>query len=159
MSCIDETVQPIVLSVADVMQGLDMHHLEQPSMTYQTGDCGPQDSQPLSGISKRHHTEACCTGDVLTAVGADMRCVECEADGGAKVLRHVPVMSADVQSPGMDMTLWEAWYCHDGVTVFFGTSQENEDVIMVSLIVHAPPSLVTEVLAPSTSLNGLFPVR
>ena len=52
---------------------------------------------------------------------------------------------AETNPAGMDMTLWEAWYCHDGVTVFFGTSEENQDVIMVSLIVHAPPSLVTEV--------------
>jgi hypothetical protein len=47
--------------------------------------------------------------------------------------------------PGLDMSLWEAWYVQDGVTVFFGTGSENEGVIMVSLIVHAPPSLVTEV--------------
>lgn len=47
----------------------------------------------------------------------------------------------------MDMALWEAWYVQDGVTVFFGTSKENEGVIMVSLIVHAPPSLVTGVMA------------
>ncbi len=60
---------------------------------------------------------------------------------------------ADVHSPGMDMTLWEAWYCHDGVTVFFGTSEENQDVIMVSLIVHAPPSLVTEVAAQPLHLQ------
>ncbi|EIE22257.1 DUF1336-domain-containing protein [Coccomyxa subellipsoidea C-169] len=60
----------------------------------------------------------------------------------------------DVHSPGMDMTLWEAWYCHDGVTVFFGTSEENEDVIMVSLIVHAPPSLVTEVLLKNDILRS-----
>ena len=42
------------------------------------------------------------------------------------------------------MSLWEAWYSQDGVTVFFGTSAENQDVVMVSFIVHAPPNLVTE---------------
>ena len=49
-----------------------------------------------------------------------------------------------------DMSLWEAWYCQDGVTVFFGTSSENQDVIMVSFIVQAPPSLVTEVCQSHT---------
>ena len=43
------------------------------------------------------------------------------------------------------MEMWEAWYCQDGVTVFFGTNKENQDVLMVSLIVRAPPNLVTEV--------------
>ena len=36
-----------------------------------------------------------------------------------------------------DMSLWEAWYSQDGVTVFFGTSAENQDVVMVSFIVHS----------------------
>lgn len=62
-----------------------------------------------------------------------------------QVFDPVDVNHAETNPAGMDMTLWEAWYCHDGVTVFFGTSEENQDVIMVSLIVHAPPSLVTEV--------------
>ena len=44
--------------------------------------------------------------------------------------------------------MWEAWFCQDGVTVFFGTNKENQDVVMVSLIVRAPPNLVTEVLLP-----------
>ena len=43
------------------------------------------------------------------------------------------------------MEMWEAWYCQDGVTVFFGTNRENHNVLMVSLIVRAPPNLVTEV--------------
>ena len=51
----------------------------------------------------------------------------------------------------MDMALWEAWYCQDGVTVFFGAGDENQDVIMVSWIVHAPPRLVTEVRSPHHS--------
>ena len=54
-----------------------------------------------------------------------------------------------------DMSLWEAWYSQDGVTVFFGTSAENQDVVMVSFIVHAPPNLVTEarlLSLPSCSL-------
>ena len=43
------------------------------------------------------------------------------------------------------MEMWEAWYCQDGVTVFFGTNKENQDVLMVSLTVRGPPNLVTEV--------------
>ncbi len=48
------------------------------------------------------------------------------------------------------MEMWEAWYCQDGVTVFFGTNKENQDVLMVSLIVRAPPNLVTEVCPLAT---------
>lgn len=57
----------------------------------------------------------------------------------------VRLITAETHSPGLDMEMWEAWYCQDGVTVFFGTNKENQDVLMVSEIVHAPPNLVTEV--------------
>lgn len=53
--------------------------------------------------------------------------------------------TAEAHAAGLDMEMWEAWYCQDGVTVFFGTNKENQDVLMVSLIVRAPPNLVTEV--------------
>ena len=59
---------------------------------------------------------------------------------------------AEAHSPGLDMEMWEAWYCQDGVTVFFGTNKENQDVLMVSLIVRAPPNLVTEVRDPAIPL-------
>lgn len=55
--------------------------------------------------------------------------------------------------------MWEAWYCQDGVTVFFGTNKENQDVVMVSLIVRAPPNLVTEVLLPPFLLPLLSMLR
>ena len=59
--------------------------------------------------------------------------------------------SAEAHAHGLDMEMWEAWYCQDGVTVFFGTNKENQDVLMVSLIVRAPPNLVTEVRIPRPS--------
>ena len=54
--------------------------------------------------------------------------------------------------------MWEAWYCQDGVTVFFGTNKENQDVLMVSLIVRAPPNLVTEVRQPVPASAAPVPV-
>ncbi|CAK0780512.1 hypothetical protein CVIRNUC_005077 [Coccomyxa viridis] len=69
-------------------------------------------------------------------------------------------LPVEAHAHGLDMEMWEAWYCQDGVTVFFGTNKENRDVLMVSLIVRAPPNLVTEVLlkneyARSASQIGL----
>ena len=113
-----------------MVQPLDMHHLDQPSMTCPTGE--PLNCPVFAIMQACHESLA---GWVLSAAGAGL----CREDAD-----RVYVNPTDAGSPGMDMTLWEAWYCHDGVTVFFGTSEENEDVIMVSLIVHAPPSLVTE---------------
>jgi hypothetical protein len=55
-----------------------------------------------------------------------------------------------------DMSLWEAWYSQDGITVFFGTSHENQDVIMVSFIVQGPPSLVTEACPAPHSVPQLL---
>ena len=71
--------------------------------------------------------------------------------------RMTCICCAETHSPGLDMEMWEAWYCQDGVTVFFGTNKENQDVLMVSLIVRAPPNLVTEVLLP-LSLLPLSPI-
>ena len=65
----------------------------------------------------------------------------------------VRLITAETHSPGLDMEMWEAWYCQDGVTVFFGTNKENQDVLMVSEIVHAPPNLVTEV-RPHIKMRG-----
>lgn len=62
-----------------------------------------------------------------------------------RMIVSVRLITAETHSPGLDMEMWEAWYCQDGVTVFFGTNKENQDVLMVSEIVHAPPNLVTEV--------------
>ncbi len=114
-----------------MVQPLDMNHLDQPSMTCPTGESS---QRPVLSSCEAVTRVVFAGSHVLLMLG------QCREDGADCVC----AAPTDTSSPGMDMTLWEAWYCHDGVTVFFGTSEENEDVIMVSLIVHAPPSLVTE---------------
>ena len=77
---------------------------------------------------------------------------------GVHVVRSEEHGCAEAHAHGLDMEMWEAWYCQDGVTVFFGTNKENRDVLMVSLIVRAPPNLVTEVQSPVSSPLSPVPV-
>lgn len=49
----------------------------------------------------------------------------------------------------MDREAWHPWYRQEGLTVFFGSTDANEDAVLVSFVVRAPPKLLAHVRGPS----------
>ena len=48
----------------------------------------------------------------------------------------------------MDREAWHPWYRLEDLAVFFGTTEANENAVLVSFMARAPPKLLAYVRSP-----------